>query len=394
MAINSNFSIYNPSAWVNTYLSNQYPMRPIMANSATNVAGQSLPGFVASRNKTVNVTRAVKPGDSPSAYSGSYSADTPDANESSLTINKHYYRQFSIDKADQKFALPDLVEQHMVPRLHNLFDQINTDAKAELRKGFAAFADKNTDATVLDAEDVIKAREILQERQYVTGDMISVLDPRGESDLTKLSLFQEADKRGNSNIQLTGSMGRAFGFDFFVDNLGSDHTAATVTDAVVAAEAAIGDTTITIDDGAGGDSTVSLSEGDVIYFGTDDGEDDYYTVDSQTATVLTLKEELRKVVADDATINPVDIASGDTGREQFFYNPGALAIVTAGLEGFGQEPGVSRTVGYDPMNRANFTLSLEGDTSGVKVTLEVLYGLKLFYPDHVVRYIRGNVAKA
>jgi len=55
---------------------------------------------------------------------------------------------------------------------------------------------------------------------------------------------------------------------------------------------------------------------------------------------------------------------------------------------------VSRTIGFDPMNNANFTLSIEGDTSGVTVTIEVLYGLKLFYPDWVCRYIRGNAAKA
>jgi len=276
MAINNNFSIYNPSAWVNTYLTNQYPMRPIMANSATNVAGQNLQGFVGSKNQTVKVTRAVKPDGDPSAYSGTYTADTPDANEESITINKHFYRQFKIDKADQKFALPDLVEQHMVPRLHNLFDKINADAKAELRKAEAAFVDKNTDATVLDTEDVIKAGEILKERKFLFSNLISVLDPRGESDLLKLSLFQEADKRGGTDVQRTGSMGEAFGFNFFVDNLGSNHTAATVTDATVADDAAIGDTEITIDNGSGSAAAVSLNEGDVIYFATDDTEDDYY----------------------------------------------------------------------------------------------------------------------
>ena len=107
---------------------------------------------------------------------------------------------------------------------------------------------------------------------------------------------------------------RSMGFDFFVDNLGSAHTAATVTDAVVAADAALGATTLTIDDGSAGDATLSLNEGDVVYFGTADDPDDYYVVQSQTATVLTLKEPLRKAVVDDATINPVDIASGDAGR--------------------------------------------------------------------------------
>jgi hypothetical protein len=393
--INSNFSVYNPSAWVASYQANQFPSRPILANSATNVAGNNLAGFVAAHNETVKVTRAVKQTGTPSAYSGTYSADTPDVNENSIVIDKHYYRQFTIDKKDQKFALPDLVQQHMVSRLHNLFDKVNVDAKAELRKAEAAFADNNTDSTILQSTDAIEAGRILKERKYMwQPGMISVVDPTSEADLIGQGLFHQADQRGSRDVQLTGNMGHAFGFDFYVDNIGSTHTVATVTDAVIADGHVIGDTALTIDDGSAGGAALSLTEGDVVTFGSAKGTDDFYTVQSQTATVLTLKEPLRKAVADDATINPVDIASGDTGRENFFYNKGALAIVTAGMSGFDNEPGVSRAIGYDPMNKANYTVSIEGDTSGIKVTLEVLYGIKLFYPDWVVRYIRGNASKA
>ena len=126
MAINTNFNIYEPEAFVEVALANQYPDRPMVSKAVTNVAGASIEGLVAARNKSVNITRAVKPSGSPSSYSGSYSLGTPDANEETLTINKHYYAGFSIDKADQKFALPDLVQQHFVPRLHQLIDQINS----------------------------------------------------------------------------------------------------------------------------------------------------------------------------------------------------------------------------------------------------------------------------
>jgi hypothetical protein len=125
-------------------------------------------------------------------------------------------------------------------------------------------------------------------------------------------------------------MGDAFGFEFYVDNLGLAHTAATVTDAVVAAEAAVGATTITIDDGSGSAAAESLNEGDIVFFGSANSTDDYYVVQSQTGTVLTLKEPLRAVVADDATINPVPLAT--SGSEQFFYDPDAIALVTAVMQ--------------------------------------------------------------
>lgn len=397
MAINSNFSIYEPEAFVEVALANQYPDRPMVSKAVTNVAGASIEGLVASRNKTVSITRAVKPTGSPSAYSGSYSLGTPDASEEQLVINKHYYAGFSIDKADQKFALPDLVQQHFVPRLHQLITQINADVKAEARKAFeVAFADNNTDSTVLSANDLAEARRIMAARKFVSDNMMMVIDPFAEKDLTTLSLFQQANTRGDSGIQLGGAMGRAYGFDFFIDNEGSDHTPATVTNAVIAGAEAVGQTELTIDNGAGAGATVSLAEGDIVTFGSAKGTDDFYTVQSQTGTVLTIKEPLRKAVANNATINPVDIASGDTGREQFFYDPSALALVTAVMPSVdsGSGSGVRRAAGFEPSNNVNYTLTVEETKSGADVLIEVLYGTKVFRPDLGGRYIRGNVAKA
>lgn len=397
MAINSNFSIYEPEAFVEVALANQYPDRPMVSKAVTNVAGASIEGLVAARNKTVSITRAVKPTGSPSSYSGSYSLGTPDANEEQLVINKHYYSGFSIDKADQRFALPDLVQQHFIPRLHQLIDQINSDIKVEARKAFeVAFADNNTDSTVLSANDLAEARRIMAARKFVSDNMMMVIDPFAEKDLTTLSLFQQANTRGDSGIQLGGAMGRAYGFDFFIDNQGSSHTAATVTDAVIAADEAVGQTELTIDDGAGGSATVSLAEGDIVTFGSAKGSDDFYVVESQTGTVLTLKEPLRAAVANNATINPVDIASGDTGREQFFYDPSALALVTAVMPSVdsGSGSGVRRAAGFEPSNNVNYTLTVEETKSGADILIEVLYGTKVFRPDLGGRYIRGNVAKA
>jgi len=395
MAINSNFSIYEPEAWVEVYLANQYPARPMVSKAVTNVAGADIEGLVAARNKSVNITRAVKPSASDIGdYSGSYSTiSTPDAEEQTLTINKHKYMRFPIDKADQRFALPDLVEQHFVPRLHALIDSINADVKAEAKKFDAAFADLNTNATVLDDADLREARRILKSRKFAQEGYCAVLDPEGEADLTGLNIFHQADQRGDRAIQLSGMMGDAFGFEFYVDNLGLAHTAATVTDAVVAAEAAVGATTITIDDGSGSAAAVSLAEGDIVFFGSANSTDDYYVVQSQTGTVLTLKEPLRAVVANNATINPVPLAT--SGSEQFFYDPDAIALVTAVMQSVDNgNGGVRRAAGFEPMNRVNYTLTVEETLSGADVLIEVLYGTKLYYPDRGLRYVRGTASKA
>jgi hypothetical protein len=188
-------------------------------------------------------------------------------------------------------------------------------------------------------------------------------------------------------------MGSAFGFDFYVDNLGSSHTAASTGNAVVSADEAIGQTEITIDNGAGGSADLTLVAGDVIYFGSADAPDDFYTVVSQTGTVLTIAEPLRKAVANNATINAVPLAS--TGTNEFFYDPRAISLVTAVMQSIDSgNGGVRRAAGFEPMNRVNYTLTIEETKSGADVLIEVLYGTKLFYPDLGVRYIRGTAAKA
>jgi len=395
MAINTNFSIYEPEAWVEVYLANQYPARPMVSKAVTNVAGADIEGLVAARNKAVNITRSVKPSANDVIdYSGDYNTfSTPDADEQTLTINKHKYMQFQIDKADQRFALPDLVEQHFVPRLHALIDSINADVKSEAKKFEAAFADLNTNATVLGDEDLREARRILKSRKFAQEGYCAVVDPEGEADLTGLNIFHQADQRGDREIQLSGMMGDAFGFEFYVDNLGLAHAQATVTDATVASGATAGDTEITIDDGSGSAATVSLSEGDIIYFGSADSTDDYYVVESQTGSTLTLKEPLRADVSDDDTINEVPLAT--SGSEQFFYDPDAIALVTAVMQSVDNgNGGVRRAAGFEPMNNVNYTLTVEETKSGADVLIEVLYGTKLYYPDRGIRYVRGTADKA
>lgn len=395
MAINSNFSIYEPEAWVEVFLANQFPMRPMVSQAVTNVAGADVEGLVASRNKTVNITRAVKTSVSDvTSYTGNYNTTTtPDADEFSLVMDKQEYIKFSIDKADQRFALPDLVQQHLTPRLHSLIDKINQDVKAEALKFEAAFADINGNATVLDDADLREARRILKARKFWNDGAISVLSPDAEADLLGLNLFHQANTRGSADIQLSGSMGSAFGFDFYVDNLGSSHTAATVTDAVVAANAAVGATTITIDEGTGSAAAESLVAGDVIYFGSADSTDDFYTVVSQSGTALVIAEPLRKAVLDNATINPVPLAS--TGTNEFFYDPRAISLVTATMQSVDSgNGGVRRAAGFEPTNRVNYTLTVQETVAGADIVLEILYGTKLFYPDLGVRYIRGTAGKS
>lgn len=395
MAFDASFDLLEPTAWNAELLANDYPMRPALANANSNIEGVPIAGQVAARNKTVKIPKATKPDGDANTYTGTYSKDDPEFTQPELTMEDVLYRSFSIDKWDQSFSLPDLVSSQVLPRMHNILDTINKNyIKRELNKFQIAVADINTNPTVMDTTDVRFMRKALLERSQVEDKvMASVIDPDGEFDLNGLSLFQEADKRGNNQIQLTGAMGNAFGFDFMLDNVPYDlSTDAAVGDAVVADDAAIGDTTITIDDGAGSAATETLADGDIIFFGTADARDEWYVVDSVNAagTEITLKEPLRQAVTDN------DAITGVAGAAQYFYDPNSIALVTAipVQSQVTTASGVTRIPFFEPSNRVNFLISIEGDTGGADITIETLVGAKNFQESRGGRYIRGTAAKA
>ncbi len=397
MAYDASLDLLEPSAWNALLLSNDYPMRPALANANTNIEGVPIAGQVAARNKTVKIPKATKPTGDAKTYAGSnsYDQDDPEFTQPELVMEDVLYRSFTIDKWDQNFSLPDLVSSQVVPRMHNILDTINKNyVKRELNRFDIAVADLNTSATVMDTTDVRFMRKALLERSFVEDQvMAAVIDPDGEFDLNGLSLFQEADKRGNNQIQLSGAMGNAFGFDFMLDNVPNDvDSTSTVGDAVVAAAASIGDTTVTIDDGSGSAATETMANGDVIYFGTANDRDDWYVVESvnTAGTEITLKEPLRKAVADD------DAVTGVAGSSQYFYDPSGIAVITAlpVQSRVTSAQGVTRIPFFEPMNRANFLISIEGDTGGAQVTIETLVGAKNFQPSRGGRYLRGDTAKA
>lgn len=394
MAVNSKFNILEPEAWTEVARELHYPMKPMMARAATSVAGANLEGYVANAFDTVKVPRPVRAAESEVAdYNPNVdpTPTDPDVNEAILNINKHEISAFRINKRDFKFTLIDLVRMYMPTYLDVHARKINANLKAEARKFEAVFADLDgTSATVLDDADLREARRIMLGRKFINSSngFISVIDPDAEADLTGLSLFHQADQYGARNVLLEGSMGRAMGFDFYVDNLGSTHTSANVgtgaSTAATSGAATAGDTSLTITVG-----NSALVDGDVIYFDGASSPDDFYVVDNVDGTTLTLKEPLRKNVA---TAKSIKAVAGTSLKEEFFYNPDAIAMVTAGMESIPntENVGIRRAIGFDPTNNMNYTLSMRPTIHGVDVFIETLYGLKLFYPDHGARYVKGT----
>jgi len=394
--INSNFDILEQSSWNSLLLANDFAIRPAVANANTNIEGVEIAGQVAGRNKIVKVPRAVKITGDAREYSGTYTQDVPDFTNEQLSMDDIYYRSFNIDKWDSSFSFVDFVGGTIKPYMENVIDTIESaQVKRELDRFNSAVVDLNTTPTVMNVEDIRFMRKTLLKRGLVNPSSIKagLIDPDAEFDLNGLSLFNDASQRGNSDVQIEGAMGKAFGFNFMLGhNTRTVSTDSATGDAVVAGAHSVGDTTITIDDGSGGASDTTLANGDVIYFGTASGRDNWYVVDSVNAgkTEITLKEPLRYALTDN------DAITGVAGDCQYFYDTSSIALVTA----IPQESAVMRASGatripfYEPVNKINFLITIEGNTSGGLVTIETLVGAKNFQPSRGARYIKGTADKA
>lgn len=394
MAFNSNFDLLEPAAWNALLLANDFPMKPGVARASGNIAGVDIAGQVAARNKIVKIPRAEKPtGDAPTYTGSGYTDNTLAFAQPELTMTDVLYRSFTVDKWDQNFALPDLINSAVLPRMHNIIDTINKNfLKPELNKFKVAVANLNTTETVLDTADINFVRRALLERHFVEDKMMtSILTPAGQEDLVNLGLFQDANRRGGIDVQRTGTMGDAFGFEYVLDNIPFDvATDAACGNAVVDAAASVGATVVSVDNGAGAASDNTLANGDIVFFGTANARNQYYVVESATTTAITLKEPLRDAVADNATV------TGVSGSCQYFYDQDSIALITAlpVQSEITAASGVTRIPFFEPTNRINFMISIEGDRAGAKVTIETLVGCKNFYESRGARYIRGNTAKA
>lgn len=394
MAINSNFSIFHPTILGQFLRTLKYPARPMIADSATAPIGQNIAGTITNGGKTVDVNQMAKPGQSSvKSYSGTYdSAEDPDANKKSLTINKHEYVHYKLDKADLRLSPINFVNNIYLPYYDELLTKIDTDVKTEAAKFNAAFTEGGSSPTVIDNEDITEAKRILKDRAFVKGNLKAFLDSNAEKDLTDLSLFVQANTGADgAELQRDGFLARKFGFDIFIDELGHTQSVGFDADARLAEALSVGEQTdIDIEDGGAAALEDAPAEGEVIFFGTDTGTDQYYVVDSGSTTSLLQLKEAARYAADDE-----DAIDGVAGSSQFFMESGAISLVTLGMESvLESSPGIMRMVNFDPVNRVNVTVTLEETKSGGEILIEALYGVKNFYPERGVRYIRGSAAKA
>lgn len=308
-----------------------------------------------------------------------------------ITLNK--WKEVKFKLTDKELTLADnrIIEDHIRPAAYALAENIDTELN-KLYKDVPWFFDLSSTPA---ASDITGVRKILQDNRVPLTDVSNMfleIDPAAEKGFLDLAAFSQQQGAGDTGIQtqVTGSLGRKYGFNTYVNQNVQTHTMGTTVDTALAvnnaAGYAVGDTVVALD--AAGTGTVV--KGDVLSFA---GHSQKYVVSDTSLTIsgnalaaVTIFPALKAAVAD----NEVVTLYMDTHVANLAYHRHAFALATAPLSEMGNQLGARIATVSDPRTNISLRSRLfyDGNNSAVYVALDVLYGTKTLDPNKAAR-LRG-----
>lgn len=252
------------------------------------------------------------------------------------------------------------------------------------------------------AASATNTRKVLNQNKCPISDRSGVLDFDAEAAALLLATFADAEKIGNDQVKIEGDIGRKYGIDWFADDDVPTHTAGTaVATMAVNGALAVGDTTIDIDDGAGGGGTMigkTLLVGDIIKF---TGHDQTYAVIANASSAdfvagvytgdagddiadLGIFPAITEIIADD-----VVIILTATHVVNLVFHRDAFAFAMRPLnDGLITEVGGSQIISMtDPLTGITMRLEVSRQHKQIVWEFDLLYGAELVRPELAVRLL-------
>lgn len=213
-----------------------------------------------------------------------------------------------------------------------------------------------------------------------------VLDEFAYANALGLPVLQRVNESGSSESLREGRITRVLGFDWHENQNVLRHTTSALTSAgayVMAANAAAGATTITIDNGASAVPSSPLAVGDVFTFANHDQQ---YVVKSYTAATasatVTIEPKLVVAVPDNTNLNVVSHSSGGYTVSLAFHRD-AFAFASRPLADI-PDPNqfISMT---DPVTGITMRLEMVRQHKRTYFSLDCLWGVTVLRPELAVR---------
>lgn len=285
-----------------------------------------------------------------------------------------------IDK--QRHFLPMNIQESTRALANDVDGQIHADYLGVY--GFVGTAGTTQFSTV---KTVTDARKVLNNQLAPMGGRNIVVDPDGEAQALQLAAFSDIEKSGDRAVKIEGELGRKLGFNFFMSQNVTTHTAGTAgggTALLIGSTTAAGASSVGFVASA---AAKTLLNGDII---TIAGQSQTYVVTansgsitSATQVAVTIDPPLQSI----ATANAV-ITTKATHVVNLGFTRGAFAFASRPLisEVAGELVGgnVIRSM-PDPMTGIVLRLELSRQHKQNVWEFDILYGTKLLRPEMATR---------
>jgi len=337
-----------------------------------------------SRGQTISIAR-------PSSFTAE---DAPSTAQNIVTgtvdITLSNWKEVKFELTDKELAWTTerIIAEHITPAAIALAENVD-DALCGLAKQVPWHYDLNaTPGSVV--ADVTGPRAVL------FGNGVPMKDPRNlhfmvdgtmENGLlanSAFTTFNGAGSEGQSS-QITGALGQRFGMGFFANQNVASHTKGTASTGTLAVNGtpALGATTINLDAVS---VTGTLVPGDTFVIA---GNTQRYaitntvTAGSNAFAAVTFTPGLAAAPSDDAVVT----VSLDNHTMNLAFHRNFAALAMAPLPEMGNELGAKVQTVTDPITGLSIRSRIfyVGDTSTVKVALDILYGYKLLDGNLAVR---------
>jgi len=308
----------------------------------------------------------------------------------SVQVQLAYWREVKFVLTDKELAFTGerIIEDHIRPAAYALADDIDQ----KLMGLYVDVPNYKAVSSPTVAADIVDVRTIMQQRKVPVGDyenMHAVISPTIENELLDVAAFTQYTGSGTTgtNTQLTGELGRRYGFNFQCNqNAGVTHTGGVSADAAgltdTTATYAAGTTTVHIDAVTDGGTAKA---GDLIYFA---GHTQTYVITADVTFTggegdVAISPGLESTLADGVVATFVP----GTWYESLAFHRNAFALVSAPLSEMGNELGANIATIQDPLTGLSLRSRIYyvGNSSAVHVALDILYGVKTLDGNLAVR---------
>jgi hypothetical protein len=381
--MSNTLGVYNPIFYAQEGL--------IHLEKALGMAGRIHRGYDEERRSfqkgdTINIRK-------PSTFTADDAPSTAqDLDTKTVALVLNYWREVKFTLTDKELAIADnprIINDHIRPAAYALADDIDQKL-ASLYATIPWFEEWDTTAGA-EVANLVNARKILRDNSVPLGDpsMIhGMVGPGVEAKILAASAFTQHQGAGDQGVsdQMRGSLGMKFGVNWFANQNTPTHTPGASADKAGALDGAHskGATSISV---ASWETVGTVKRGDTLVIA---GNTQRYAVTADATAVagaitLAITPPLVQDYVDTAVVTGEQDSTNTINNLVFHRNFAALA--TATLPDHGNELGARIAAIVDPITGLALRSRIwyDGDTSAVRVALDVLYGFTTLDPNLAMR---------